>query len=64
MTSSSAASCAKVGMLWNPAAIAAAQAATASRFCVLNIDGWCLLIIITTSLMVNYCYGLLWLNVV
>jgi hypothetical protein len=51
-------------MLWNPAAIAAAQAATVSRLGVLNIDGWCLLIIITTSLMVNYCYGLLWLNVV
>tara|TARA_A100001015_G_C14438140_1_gene499392 strand:- start:349 stop:525 length:177 start_codon:yes stop_codon:yes gene_type:complete len=50
-------------MLWNPAAIAAAQATTVSRFGVLNIDGWCLLIIITTSLMVNYCFGLLWLNV-
>ena len=51
-------------MLWNPAAIAAAQAATASRFGVLNIGGWCLFIIMITSLMVNYCYGLLLLNVV
>ena len=50
-------------MLWNPAAIAAVQAATASRLGVLNIDGWCLLIIITTSLIVNYCYGLLLLKV-
>jgi hypothetical protein len=41
-------------MLWNPAAIAAAQAATVSRFGVLNIDAGCLFIIITTSLMVNY----------
>ena len=45
------------------AARAAAQAATISRFGVLNIDDGCLLIIITTSLMVNYCFGLLWLNV-
>jgi hypothetical protein len=59
MTSSSAASCAKVGMLWNPAAIAAAQAATVSRFGVLNIDGGCLFIIMTSSLMVIYCFGLL-----
>tara|TARA_Y100000589_G_scaffold270734_1_gene263094 strand:+ start:201 stop:389 length:189 start_codon:yes stop_codon:yes gene_type:complete len=50
-------------MLWNPAAIAAAQAATVSRFGVFNIDGWCLFIIIAASLMVNYCFGLLFLNV-
>ena len=49
-------------MLWNPAAIAAAQAATVSRFGVFNINGWCLLIIITASLMVNYCFGLLCLS--
>jgi hypothetical protein len=34
-----------------------------SRLGLLNIDDGCLLIIITTSLMVNYCFGLLWLNV-
>jgi hypothetical protein len=49
-------------MLWNPAAIAAAQAATVSRFCVFNIDDWCLFIIITASQLVNYCFGLLFLN--
>ena len=27
-----------------------------SRLGLLNIDEWCLLIIITTSLMVNYCF--------
>jgi hypothetical protein len=46
-------------MLWNPAAIAAAQAATVSRFGVLNIDDGCLFIIMTSSLMVICYSGLL-----
>lgn len=50
-------------MLWNTAAIAAAHAATVSRFGVFNLDVWCLLIIIPASLMVSYCSGLLSLNV-
>jgi hypothetical protein len=39
------------------------QAATTSRLGLSNIDDGCLLIIITASLMMNYYFGLLWLDV-